>query len=383
MTTSEGQVDGDPRRIAAASEWVVIFDALAEEPLSRDEWQAWDDFAADAENLAAYNRLAVMREHAAMATPPPWPTSAELLADRSDETGGSPPPPVRLGPKSVALKSPLLIALLAATITALAFALMSLLHGPAYHFRSPPGRAVAMWSTGIGEHRRQVLPDGSVITLGARSSVSIKFSALERDVMLTSGEALFQVAHNKARPFKVTAGNGSVTALGTEFNVLRQARRVVVTVTEGTVLVAPLSPPIRDLPKKDAQFIDAPPWIPARISRGQEMSYDAEGQASAVARTDSRIVTAWNQGTLVYRRRPLSEVIEDVKRYSPREISLGEGVGQLLYTGTVSELNVDDWIHALPKIYSVEVIDDSSSPVRIRIQLRAEPARSSQETDNH
>jgi transmembrane sensor len=278
-----------------------------------------------------------------------------------------------------------IIALLAATIAALALALLSLLHTFGYPvpWRPDPDRfASATWSTGVGEHRRQVLPDGSVITLGARSSVSIKFTAFERDVTLASGEALFQVAHNKARPFKVFAGNGSVTAVGTEFNVLRQARRVVVTVTEGTVLVAPLSPPIRDLHTKDALFADTPLWIPARIARGQEMSYDAEGQASAVAQTDSHIVTAWSHGTLVYRRRQLAEVIEDVKRYSPREISLGEGVGQLLYTGTVAELNVNDWIHALPKIYPVEVIEDNSSPVRIRIQLRAESARSHQENEN-
>jgi hypothetical protein len=61
-----------------------------------------------------------------------------------------------------------------------------------------------------------------------------------RAVEHTKGEALFKVAKDPARPFKVRAGDATIIAVGTEFNVERDSDRAVVSVTEGRVVVKPV-----------------------------------------------------------------------------------------------------------------------------------------------
>ena len=369
MESDNIKPDAHPERTEAARKWLERFDAAAGESLSQEEWQSWDMFAADDGNLAALNRLAELREQMRAAVPPSWPSRAELLADCSDEhewgaatkkQGESARTPRRLG-----LATRFFSNWAASGAVAVMMALMVLftlfrfhLFGLQFALSSDFPRAL---STATGEQRRVPLPDGSVITLGARSTVSVNFTGSARNVELTSGEALFEVARASSRPFKVKAGGGTVTALGTSFNISRTLQRVVVTVAEGSVLVAP-QPTSNNLVA----------WTPVRVALGEQMSYQVGGEfASPIAPADSQSETAWSHGTLVYRRRPLSEVIDDVKRYTDAEIEVDDGVGSLPpFSGTVAVGKVRGWIRALSQIYPVEI--DERDDRHVSIRLRAD-----------
>ena len=91
-------------------------------------------------------------------------------------------------------------------------------------------------STDIGEIRRIPLADGSSVTLNTHSQVSVEYSKSTRIVRLDRGEALFDVAHDVARPFIVEAGMVRVRAIGTEFVVRRNGQSdAQVTVARGAV----------------------------------------------------------------------------------------------------------------------------------------------------
>src|SRR5947209_3857903 len=96
-----------------------------------------------------------------------------------------------------------------------------------------------VYATAAGEQRECLLKDGSVVTLGAASSLTVTFTQARRVAVLDRGEARFRVQHDPWRPFTVFAGLGSVTAVGTVFDVRRYSSRVFVTVSEGVVEVAP------------------------------------------------------------------------------------------------------------------------------------------------
>ncbi|MGH8240361.1 MAG: FecR family protein, partial [Steroidobacteraceae bacterium] len=99
---------------------------------------------------------------------------------------------------------------------------------------------MSVTETGIGEHRDIFLRDGSQISLGAKTAIAAEITEDARIVVLTRGEALFHVKRDPSRPFRVIAGGGTITAVGTAFNVRRREDdHVVVTVTEGTVEVTP------------------------------------------------------------------------------------------------------------------------------------------------
>lgn len=87
---------------------------------------------------------------------------------------------------------------------------------------------------------KKILPDSSVVWLNAGSHIRYdsSFTQKTRDVYLV-GEAYFNVAHDADRPFVVRAGNVTVQALGTEFNVqaYHDANKIEATLISGKVLV--------------------------------------------------------------------------------------------------------------------------------------------------
>ena len=92
------------------------------------------------------------------------------------------------------------------------------------------------FSTGKGETKVIALKDGSVVTLNTASEIQVNYSDALRSVELIRGEALFDVAKNKARPFVVAAGDTSVRVVGTSFTVRHlDATPVQVLVREGIV----------------------------------------------------------------------------------------------------------------------------------------------------
>ncbi|MBB4632650.1 FecR family protein [Sphingosinicella soli] len=84
------------------------------------------------------------------------------------------------------------------------------------------------------------LNDGSVATLSADANIEVALSADHRRVTLLAGEATFQVAKDKARPFVVRSGDVYAQATGTTYSVRRMGPTGgTIKVTEGSVLVWP------------------------------------------------------------------------------------------------------------------------------------------------
>lgn len=156
----------------------------------------------------------------------------------------------------------------------------------------------ADYRTASGELRTVTLSDGTHVELGPQTSLSVAFDGDRRNVLLHEGEAFFQVAPDAARPFEVTAGQGTITALGTAFNVHHLSGRVTVTVTEHAVQVKPSSN------------------LPAfRLEDGYRVRYDAHGPTGAAEAADLRRDLAWRRQRLIFDNQPLEDVIDELNRY--------------------------------------------------------------------
>jgi transmembrane sensor len=195
------------------------------------------------------------------------------------------------------------------------------------------------YATDIGERRSITLADGSTIDLNARSKVRVKFSKTERDVELIDGQALFEVAKDKARPFIVRSDAAVVRAVGTQFDVYRNRSGTTVTVIEGRVAVlSPLGQEAggvagRGIAPRDAGNI-------ARITphesagRGQEspVIFVSAGEQVTVAgkkvaepkRADIAATTAWMQHRLIFDGSRLSDVVEEFNRYNTRQLVIAD-----------------------------------------------------------
>ncbi|MEJ7935160.1 FecR domain-containing protein [Sphingobium sp. AN558] len=96
---------------------------------------------------------------------------------------------------------------------------------------------VDRYETQIGEIRDIALADGSTMHLNSDSEAEVRFTDNGRRVRIMKGEANFEVAHDKSRPFDVEARSAVIRAVGTAFNVRMRPSLVELTVTQGTVSV--------------------------------------------------------------------------------------------------------------------------------------------------
>lgn len=212
--------------------------------------------------------------------------------------------------------------------------------------RPPVLAEAASVQTRVAEDRSYRLPDGSRVEIGARTRIAVDFSPAARRIVIESGEAYFEVAP-EPRPFVVVAGEASITAVGTAFNVHHLQGRVAVTVVEGSVSVA-AAPAAFEAP-------DAPADSGTVVRAGQALTY--EGGALVLQSTDSAPTVGWRSGRLQYVREPLGFVAPDVSRYSDTQIIVDDPqVGELLYTGSIRRDRIDEWLTTLSVVLPVEIV---------------------------
>lgn len=181
------------------------------------------------------------------------------------------------------------------------------------------------YTTEAGELRVIPLADGSSVSLDTRSHLKVRFSVHGRDVDL-SGQALFRVAHDALRPFRVHIGATTVEAVGTEFNVRADADHTTIAVLEGVVRVAS---------RTDVQQTGASPGgQTAQIAAGQAALVSAAGQVRANLILDRAEVTAWQERRLVFKSTPLVRIAQEFNRYVAKPIRVeGQALGERSFGG--------------------------------------------------
>lgn len=174
---------------------------------------------------------------------------------------------------------------------------------PALAFMSgvfgPPASFWAAYQAPLGERRAVTLSDGSAVELDTGTSFDFDAGGDTRKLTLHSGQ-IFVAVHPDARhPFVVEAGNGSVRALGTAFDVRRDSDKTRVVVAESSVRVV---------------LSGGAGGASVDIRAGEQMAYSPRGLGAPQA-ADVGSLTAWRDGKIVFKDRPLGEVVAELSRY--------------------------------------------------------------------
>ncbi len=196
------------------------------------------------------------------------------------------------------------------------------------------GRAqIAQWFapeyvTAVGEQRSITLEDGSVVELNSQSRLRAHFEAHLRAIELLEGEAIFRVAKDPSRPFRVRTGATDIVAVGTAFNVNANDSRTVVTVLEGRVRVN----------QRDAAARSAAATAKAvsefELAVGDQLIVAKAQPAIRVSLRDTEKVTSWTERRLIFEDTPLSTAAAEFSRYSPRAIRIHDpAVGERKING--------------------------------------------------
>ncbi|MEM8984814.1 MAG: FecR domain-containing protein, partial [Pseudomonadota bacterium] len=224
--------------------------------------------------------------------------------------------------------------------------------------------SIATYDTDVGEIRTITLSDGSEITLGAASAVSVTLAAQRRSVTLDRGEAFFAVSSDPSRPFAVQVDQLTVTVVGTAFDVRRSADVLRVAVAEGVVDVSqPFAIGDRATDINDNK----------RLRKGETVTATVHDGISAISAINPATVGNWRDGRLQYDGVSLAEVVADANRYSKIPIQLEplppEVEGRLV-RGVYRGNDVENLLLSVAELLPITI--DRSDPGLIVI--RSEPA---------
>jgi transmembrane sensor len=257
-----------------AAEWATRIDAGTIDPDTNETLRRW--LEADPRH-----RGALLRAEAALS-----------FLDRGRALAGVVPKPE---PRPIWIRRKLLFAgaALAAGIAGVAILL------------TPPHR----YDTRVGEIRQVPLSDGSLVAINTQSAVEVAMHPDLREVTLTRGEAWFKVAHDKKRPFIVSAGRIRVRAVGTAFSVHRHDDGADVLVTEGVVETWTVGEEERRV----------------RVEAGSK-AYVAEYEPpkSIQASADIERSLAWREGQIVLEGETLDDAVAQFNRYNARKLVISD-----------------------------------------------------------
>jgi transmembrane sensor len=344
QTTREGPNISDPReRLAQASDWFVKLRAEEANVDSLAQFRRW--LEADPGNALAYRKIcaswSAVGEHAS--SPEVMTGRRDALEDARRAASG------RWRSKGSGVRL--------AWYAAAAGIVVAAMVGFWSYTRA------GLYSTGVGERHTLTLNDGSVVTLDARSRIQVHYRDNARLIALQAGQARFDVARDSRRPFLVKAGNETIIALGTKFNVELVAHNVLVTMIEGHVAVRDGSA-TSSLPLEKSG--DAHSSID--LVAGEALHVHQDGKATRLAKVNLARVTAWQDGKMFFDNEPLTTAAERVNRYANEQIQVDSSAMHLNISGVFNTGDSNAFIEAVTTYFPVTAERGEGSTVRLTLR---------------
>jgi len=205
-------------------------------------------------------------------------------------------------------------------------------------------------NTVVGEQRTLNLEDGTRVELNTDSHIVVKYDRSTRTVVLSSGEAYFQVAH-ESRPFIVIAGERKVLALGTAFTVRRDDNAdnpLTVTLIEGRVAVAPLDTVGTSASTSAPDIEILNPGERLRVRKHSRPTLDSPSLEK---------VTGWMRGQLIFDHTPLREAVAEFNRYSATKITVASPDAAAIPVGGIFRIgDSKSFARAVAETYNLQLI---------------------------
>jgi transmembrane sensor len=224
-----------------------------------------------------------------------------------------------------------------------------------FGLRGGSGQRVA---TAPGEIRRLPLADGSIAAIDTDSELRIALANDARRIDLKRGQAWFQVAKDRQRPFIVDAGIAKVQAVGTAFSVKRTKGGVRIAVTEGRVAI----------------WASNASGAVSILDAGEFAAFPGDGTAPVTGSAPSAIERslAWREGAIALEGETLDEAVAAFNRYNQRQLVVRDpALGQERLVGLFQLNNPVGFAMTLKATLDAEV---TVTPTEIGLSKNKNPA---------
>ena len=161
------------------------------------------------------------------------------------------------------------------------------------------------------------LSDGTKVWLNAASSITYpsSFTGTDRKVTIT-GEAYFEVAKDRSKPFLVSVNDMVITVLGTHFNInaYENESQVKTTLFEGSIAL------------KSGQYNSL-------LKPGEQAESGNNGKINILQQEDLNQVIAWKTGYFNFRDADLPTVMRQLERWYDIDVRYNDQVPQRRFRG--------------------------------------------------
>ena len=224
--------------------------------------------------------------------------------------------------------------------------------------------------TASGEQRRVQLADGSNVFLNTDTKLRVRIIAPQRLVFLDRGQAFFEVARDKTRPFRVFAGHDEVRALGTAFDVRRIGEEIQVTLEEGQVAIyRSADSPLQTLtanpatPASSSSEVSTPVAV---LSPNQQAILEPMGPV-AVNVIDLRKTQAWRYGRMILDNARLGDVVSDLNRYGGVQIVLADPkLAAIRVSGVFHTGRPEDFVKSVTAAFPIQVAQHDAGTILLK-----------------
>ncbi|AQU83910.1 MULTISPECIES: FecR family protein [unclassified Halomonas] len=197
-------------------------------------------------------------------------------------------------------------------------------------------RWMADIATSSGKAQQVVLEDGSSLFLDGNSALDIALGEAQRELTLRRGRMWIDAARDPQRPLHLTAGDTSVSVLGTHFAVSRFHSRVTITVGEGQVAV-------RDAHQNQAL-----------LTSGQQLIVD-NGKLGEIQDIDTHLALAWKEGRIIFDQAGIDDIVEQLERLLPGRVFFNaQDFADLSFSGSFSTGHPQIILEALTDLSAIE-----------------------------
>ncbi|QNK64279.1 FecR family protein [Pedobacter sp. PAMC26386] len=178
-------------------------------------------------------------------------------------------------------------------------------------------------TTPRGGQYKLTLPDGTNVWLNAASSITYPttFIGKQRNVSIT-GEAYFEVAKNREKPFYVKSSSQTIQVLGTHFNInaYEDEHDVKTTLLEGCVKVS----------------LNNTAGSAGMTIKPNEQTILSKGNLSK-STVDVDDIVAWKNGETTFNEANIKSVMRQIARWYDIEVSFNGNIPEeRLFTGEIS-----------------------------------------------
>ena len=237
-----------------------------------------------------------------------------------------------------------------------------------------------IYETRIGEQNTITLVDGSVIQLNTDSHIQVNYEDNQRNIVLMAGEAHFEVAKDRSRPFVVKAGDGMVRAVGTAFTVRIHPEALKVIVTEGKVALVAATKVLPETTELEQLQTQAAPTQTAQPDRGylvqgQSVHFNPQAdtglgnQIQQLKKDDLDQQLSWRKGLLLFAGQPLNEVIDEVNRYTKLDIQIIDAeIANISIGGQFKVGETEAMLKVLETSFGIDVTHPNATTVHLSLK---------------